>query len=178
MTVLDIACGSGDVAIQIAKRARSAGLLLQVEGCDISTVAIQVARELAAREGLTDVTRFFCHDVVHDELPPYDVVMCLLFLHHLDDTGARRLLTRMKHAARQLVLIDDLCRTRLGYLLAWWGSRLLTRSPVVHIDGPRSVRAAYRPQEALALAESCGMTGATIRRHWPQRFLLEWRPPA
>ena len=75
------------------------------------------------------------------------------------------------------VLVDDLVRTRLGFALVWLGSYLLTTSPVVHADGPLSVRAALSISEALELAERAGLHGSTIRRHWPERFLLSWRKP-
>ena len=82
----------------------------------------------------------------------------------------------MKELASQRVLINDLRRTRAGYVLAWLGCRLLTRSPIVHVDGPLSVRAAFSLDEVRQLAEECGLSGATLTTHWPQRFLLDWRP--
>jgi hypothetical protein len=120
--------------------------------------------------------RFFVLDALADPLPSdYDVVTCSLFLHHLDDAEAIELLRRMAAAARRLVLVNDLVRSRTGLTLAYVATRLLTLSPVVHVDGPLSVRAAYTPPEALELARQAGMQGATIQRKWPFRFLLGWR---
>jgi hypothetical protein len=76
-----------------------------------------------------------------------------------------------------LVLVDDLNRSWAGLALASAATRLLTTSAVVHTDGPRSVRAAFTPSEALGLAEQAGLTGATVRRHWPCRWQLVWRRP-
>jgi hypothetical protein len=110
--------------------------------------------------------------------------MCSLFLHHLDEPQAVELLRRMSESARHLVLVNDLIRGRLGYALAWLGTRLLTRSRVVHVDGPLSVEGAFTRAEALELAERAGLHGATIVRRWPCRFLLTWQrdlsqsPPA
>ena len=81
-------------------------------------------------------------------------------------------------AARRLVLVNDLRRTRFGFALAHLACRLLTRSPIVHHDGPLSVRAAFTSEEALELALEAGLAGAMISHHWPQRFLLSWRKPA
>jgi hypothetical protein len=83
----------------------------------------------------------------------------------------------MAAAARRAVLVDDLVRSRLGFALVWMGRYLLTSSPVVHVDGPLSVRAALSIGEARDLAERAGLQGCTIRRHWPERFLLTWRKP-
>jgi 2-polyprenyl-3-methyl-5-hydroxy-6-metoxy-1,4-benzoquinol methylase len=174
LSVLDVACGGGDVAVSLATRAKRVGIKLRIDGCDISAVAVEHADEQAARAGV-DVS-FFQQDVLADCLPDgYDVLTSSLFLHHLNDADAIGLMRKMSAAAGQLVLIDDLRRTRVGYLLAWAGCRLLSRSPIVHYDGPQSVVAAFSDSEARELAQQAGMGDVTISRHWPQRFLLTWR---
>jgi 2-polyprenyl-3-methyl-5-hydroxy-6-metoxy-1,4-benzoquinol methylase len=175
--VLDIACGGGDVAWEIAGRALRENLPVQVEGCDINPLAVEYSTKAsAAAENLS--VRFFQLNVLKNDLPPgYDVLMCSLFLHHLQNDEARELLSRMAHAARRLVLVNDLRRTRLGYALAYLGCHLLSRSPIVHHDGPRSVRAAFTSEEIRALSLEAGLEGATITHHWPERYLLSWRKP-
>ena len=136
--------GGGDVPIDLAKRARRAGLDVRIEGCDISPVAVAFAARAASEAGVP--VRFFPLDALNEPLPEdYDVVMCSLFLHHLAEDEAVRLLRKMADAARSLILVNDLVRSRLGYWLAWAGCRLLSRSPIVHHDGPASVRAAFTP---------------------------------
>ena len=170
LRMLDVACGGGGLALALARRG---GRRIEVEGCDISPVAVDCARRAAEARGLS--ARFFTCDALGEPLPTgYDVVTCSLFLHHLDDEDAVTLLRRMATAARRLVLVDDLNRGRAGYALAWAGCRLLSRSPIVHHDGPVSVAAAFTTGEALDLAARAGLAGATVSRHWPQRFLLAW----
>jgi hypothetical protein len=106
-----------------------------------------------------------------------DVVFCSLFLHHLDEAEAAALLRRMAEAATRLVLVSDLQRSAIGFLYAWVGCRLLSRSRIFHVDGQRSVESAFTADEAAALAKRAGLAGARITRAWPQRWLLEWRPP-
>jgi SAM-dependent methyltransferase len=176
LRVLDLASGGGDVPIRLWYRAGRAGLRVVVEGCDVSPVAVEHATREAARRG-ADV-RFFTADALDGDLPGgYDAVVCSLFLHHLTDTQAIRLLRRMAAAADRLVLVNDLVRSRAGLLLARVGTRLLSRSPVVHVDGPRSVEGAFTIEEARRLAERAGLTGATVERRWPCRFLLTWVRP-
>ena len=173
LRVLDVACGGGDVTCALAKRARRAGLDVKIAGCDLSDIALSVARKQAASSGET--IEFFQHDVLSEPLPArFDVVICSLFLHHLDEAEAVAVLRSMSQAARRAVLVNDLVRSRSGYLLAVFGTRLLSRSRIVHIDGPLSVAGAFTPDEALQLCEQAGLNGATVSRHWPQRFLLTW----
>lgn len=174
LRVLDIATGGGDVPIRLWRTARQAGLgNLEFHGCDISPTAIRTATESADRAGAA--VTFFPHDILAD--PPrgrYDAVVCSLFLHHLSEAEAVQVLRRMGEWAERQVLVNDLERSRLGYVLAWVGTRVLTRSPVVRFDGPASVRSAFTPGETLLLAERAGLTGARVGRRWPCRFLLNW----
>jgi 2-polyprenyl-3-methyl-5-hydroxy-6-metoxy-1,4-benzoquinol methylase len=176
LRVLDIATGAGDVPIRLWQRAKRAGLPITFAGCDLSSTALQHARHAAGLAG-ADI-QFFEQDILKNGIPAgFDVITCSLFLHHLDDAEIIPVLRSMRQAAGRLVLINDLSRSRFGYLLAWFGSRILSRSDVVHVDGPLSVRAAFTPEEALLLAEEGGMTGAKVVRRWPCRFLLSWRRP-
>ena len=175
LRVLDVACGGGDVAAALTRKARGADVDLEIAGCDSSPVAIRKARERVARAGFAG--EFFKLDVLQDDLPDdFDVIYTTLFLHHLGDTAAVGLLTRMDAAARRLVVVQDLVRSRSGYALAWLGVRLLTRSDVARVDGPLSVRAAFTPTEALALAARAGLEGVATRRCWPKRFSMTWTP--
>src|SRR5438270_878835 len=106
--------------------------------------------------------RFFQADVLREPLPSgYDAVISSLFLHHLTEEQAVALLRRMGAAGR-IVLVNDLVRSRPGYLLAWLGTRLLSRSEVVHFDGQRSVEGAFTPVEARRLAEAAGLAGDVV----------------
>ncbi len=172
--VLDVATGGGDVPRALERRARQKGVHLQLEGCDVSPVALQFA-EKQGRAATSDV-RFFACDVLTDDLPgEYDAVITSLFLHHLKEEQAITLLQRMAGAARHLVLVNDLERGPLGFLLAWVGARVLSRSRIVHVDGPRSVEGAFTMPEALGLAERAGLKSATIGRRLPCRYLLSWK---
>lgn len=173
--LLDVATGSGDVPIALWKMARSAGFDVCVAGCDRSARALELARQRAAAAGAE--ARFFEADVLRDSWPvDYDVIICSTFLHHLDEDDAVLLLHRMA-AARQLVLVNDLRRSAAAWLVARAGTQLLTRSPVVHVDGPRSVQAAFTIGEAKRLAERAGLSGARVEPRWPWRFLLTWWNP-
>jgi 2-polyprenyl-3-methyl-5-hydroxy-6-metoxy-1,4-benzoquinol methylase len=174
LRVLDLATGGGDVPLRLWQRARRSGLAVHIAGCDFSPVAVDHARQATATAG-ADVP-FFTLDVLRDPLPAdYDVLTCSLFLHHLDEEQAMDLLRGMASAAGRGILVNDLVRSWTGLALAQMGTRLLSTSPVVHTDGPRSVRRAFTRAEVVELAGRAGLRGAVVARRWPCRYLLSWR---
>src|SRR5262249_49359045 len=146
------------------------------EGCDRSPHAVAHASQRAVEAGAE--IRFFEWDALSGPLPArYDGVGCSLFLHHLTEEDAVSLLRHMAAAARPLGVGCDPRRSVGGMALASLGTRLLSASPVVHTDGPRSVAAAFTCAEARDLARRAGLEGAVVRRRWPYRFLLRWNRP-
>lgn len=174
LRILDIATGAGDIPLRLWQKSRNEGLRLTIEACDKSPSAIEYAqREARARNA--DV-RFFSLDLFSQKLPEeYDVIMSSLFFHHLEEKQAADLLLSMSHSATHLILVNDLIRHSFGLALAYVGTRLLTSSPVVHNDGPQSVRAAFSLEEIKALARKAGLENFELFRRWPCRFLFVWR---
>jgi 2-polyprenyl-3-methyl-5-hydroxy-6-metoxy-1,4-benzoquinol methylase len=179
LRVLDIASGGGDVVLNLAQQAARHGLPIEFQGCDISPFSVRYANEQSnlLNEPLNgSKVSFTLLNAISEPLPTgFDIIMCSLFLHHLSKADALTLLRKMAQAAQHMVLINDLRRTRLGYALAQLACRSLTRSRIVHIDGPLSVAAAFTGDEALALAAEAGLESADLTYHFPQRFLLSWR---
>lgn len=171
LRVVDVACGGGDVALALESMARRQGVELEVTGCDASPIAVRRAGERRDAAGLR--ARFVQLDVLRDPLPDADIVYSTLFLHHLDEADAVRLLAKMAAASRRMLIVQDLERSLVGWVLAFVGVRLLTRSAVAHADGPRSVRGAYTREEAAGLARRAGLE-AQVRRCWPSRYSLVW----
>jgi 2-polyprenyl-3-methyl-5-hydroxy-6-metoxy-1,4-benzoquinol methylase len=176
--LLDVACGSGDVPLTLARYAASRNISLRVAGCDMSETAVAQASSRASAAGIS--AEFFVRDVIRDGLPEgFDFITCSLFLHHLEEGDAAKLLKAIARSAGTLGVVTDLRRTQLGYAMAAVGVHLLSRSPIVHIDGPLSVRAAFTINEARALSSAAGLDGrVATRKIWPQRFLMTIMPAA
>ena len=175
LSLLELACGGADTAIELAAMAQRRQLNWTFQACDLNPEAIRIARRNVARHN-SPVGLFVADALAPPESEPFDVVYCTLFVHHLDPADVVRLLAVMAARARRLVLVDDLIRSRLGYALAWAGTRLLSRSWVVHYDGPLSVQAAFTPSEILELAAEAGLLNPLLERNWPERYRLCWRP--
>ena len=175
MRLLDIASGGGDVTFGLWKLARRVGVELEILGLDVSaTACAQAARRCrAAGKSIS----FASMDVLSADLPGgFDVVISTLFLHHLTSPDAARLLSKMA-AAGNLLVVSDLRRSRVGYGVAYVACHLLTRSKMVHHDGPQSVANAFTIPEMNALCQSAGLENAIVRRAWPWRLMVVHRGP-
>ncbi|MBC8132978.1 MAG: class I SAM-dependent methyltransferase [Deltaproteobacteria bacterium] len=93
LRVLDAGCGTGQIAVQIAR----AYPQVHVVGIDISSASLDVARRRAHAAGLTDESRLSFRQAAIEQLAPeehqFDYVISSGVLHHLADPvdGARRL---------------------------------------------------------------------------------------
>jgi len=169
LTLLDVACGGGDVPLALAGILQHRGITPALTLVDCSPTALATAR---AHAGNIPVTCLLGQ--APDALPPgpFDVVINSLFLHHLSTMAATQTLAALYSRAARLLLVSDLRRSSLGWALAWAGCRLLSRSPIVHFDGPTSVAAAYSQAELADMAAHAGISHATIGRSFPFRMLL------
>jgi 2-polyprenyl-3-methyl-5-hydroxy-6-metoxy-1,4-benzoquinol methylase len=172
LRVLDLATGTGDIPLRLAEKARGHGYShLEFHGCDISPTAVAEAQKAAASTGLP--VTFFPRNILNDPFDQsYDIVTCSLFLHHLSHDDAICVLRRMNQLARRRILVNDLVRSPGNWLLVWLACRLVSRSSVVHFDGPASVRSAFTATEIQTLAEQAGIPRVRVISRPPCRFLL------
>ncbi|GAB5401775.1 MAG: class I SAM-dependent methyltransferase [Aureliella sp.] len=171
LSVLDVATGSADLPIALYRLSSRAGRRLNITASDVSPVALQEARQEALRQEAN--INLFEHDIVqHDIAGQFDFVMCSQFLHHLTEAEVVTVLRRMRAAARKQVIVIDLLRSWPNYYQVWLATRLLSRSRVVHFDGPQSIRAAFTIEEFEGLAVEAGFKDYKLSYRWPCRFVF------
>ena len=103
----------------------------------------------------------------------FDVAHASLVLHHLAPDEAVTLLREMGRVARLGVVVNDLDRSRLGWVGAWLLGHLLTANRYTRHDAPLSVRRAYKPDEMAAMLRQAGLTPVrTVRGAFGQRYAI------
>lgn len=167
--VLDIASGAADIPRALIAWGRRRGFDVRVTALDISRSALGYARRSGPpddrlRLRCADITRPFCRD------QSFDYVTSALFFHHLTDAQVVDVLRLSDRLARRGMVINDLTRCRRTWLLTW----LLTWPfhPILHHDGPLSVRRALTPGEFMAHASAAGIDWLTIERHFAERITV------
>ncbi|HBE69252.1 MAG TPA: nucleotide-binding protein [Planctomycetaceae bacterium] len=171
LSILDVATGSADLPIALSRFGAGAGVDLTISASDVSPTALEVARRQAQDQG-ADI-KLIEHDVVQQDIAgKFDFVMCSQFLHHLTEAEVINVLRRMRSAARRRVIVIDLLRSWANYYQVWLATRLLSRSPIVHFDGPQSIRAAFTLPEFERLAIEAGFRDYKLSFRWPCRFVF------
>lgn len=168
--VLDVGTGDARTPARLRAWSKRHGCRWRLIGLDPNPQAISVAN--AASPGCLPLVRgdgltlpFF------DDT--FDAVVCMLMIHHFDDSGAVRLVREMARVSRGLVLVNDLERTRPNYL----GARLLAETlwrndRLARYDGPASVRRSFTAEELLAIGKEAGLENARVGRHFFYRVVL------
>lgn len=174
LTVLDLACGRGDVLRAIGRCALREGYEFRGIGIDRSAEVIACARE-ASRPG--ESLTFKVENALDCRVRGCNVVLSTLFLHHLPLHDARRLLTRMAVLTEGMLIVHDVVRSAAGYALAGLGTRLVGGASIVREDGARSIRSAFTIDEVRALSLEAGLVDHEVKRSWPGRYELVWKKP-
>jgi ubiquinone/menaquinone biosynthesis C-methylase UbiE len=164
ITLLDLATGSADIPVAVSRWAKRHGLAMTITASDSSEQMLELAREQIAGHPKITLARYDARAV---PLPDkcVDIVLCSLSLHHFASQDAMQVLREMDRLARKGFIVNDLRRSRLGYIAAWIAARLTTRNRLTRNDAPLSVRRAYTPSELEDLLHDAGVTGTAISTH-------------
>lgn len=154
-SVLDLGCGSGQVSLL------AASMGAQVHGIDLAPRMLALAREAAARSGLTGRVRFEEGDVSEDPLPAADVTLLVGVIEYQRDFAA--LIRRAAAATRRTLVVVH--TTRVFH-------RMVLRKLMAQLQG---LNLYYHPLPAVvAAAEAAGLRlRREIRRHAFSILVLE-----
>jgi SAM-dependent methyltransferase len=158
MRVLDVGTGAADIP---AKMLRTDGPWqpVQVTAVDSRREIIEAAQALDP--SISEQPNLSLAVADGRALPfpdrAFDIAHASLVLHHLEREDAIAFLRELRRVARIGVVINDLQRSRLGWLGAWLFLHACTRNRFTLHDGPLSVRRAYTRHEALDLLAAAGL---------------------
>lgn len=172
--IVDIGSGAADLPRALVAWGRRRGFDVRVTAVDISRRALDYARRSAPPDDrlrlvCADVSRPFCADGA------FDYATSALFFHHLTDEMVVDVLRWCGRQARRGIVVNDLERSPRAWICTW----LLTWPchPILHHDGPLSVRRAFTANELQTLARTAGIDWLTIRRHFGERMTLAGERP-
>ncbi len=170
-SILDVAAGSCDLPIAILNATRRQGIQAQVYALEYQHRHLALFRsELRSHQNLHPL----CADALCAPFADrsFDIVTCSLFLHHLTEEQAVRLLSHLCRWARHAIIINDLERHSIPYYFFRLFGRILTSTAVSYYDGLISIRQSYRKGELAELGAKAGLKEQVAVRRWPFRLVM------
>jgi SAM-dependent methyltransferase len=168
--VLDVGCGSGDIARALSRRARAAGLRLRAVAVDADPVVVDLARAACREWPDIAVVRADAHGLPFAE-KTFDYVVASMLLHYFGLDEAERLLDSWRRLARVAVVVSDVERCWVPYLAVRLLG-LLSSSPLFDGGHARTIRRGFTAEELARLGSRAGFARVEISRHFPYRLCL------
>jgi 2-polyprenyl-3-methyl-5-hydroxy-6-metoxy-1,4-benzoquinol methylase len=162
--ILDLGCGGGDLARNLARWAAADGIDVTVVGVDPDARAISAARRDEPR-GVSFRAASSGDLVAAGE--EFDVVVSNHVLHHLADPERDAFLADSGRLARLRVVHSDIRRSAAAYRSYALGVPLVSAGTFVAVDGLRSIRRSYTEAELAAVLPE----GWRAERAAPHRLL-------
>ena len=165
-SVLDVGAGSGGLLreLNIWSSARTTFLV----GAELDATAARSINDGSIRGIQCDALALPFGDNC------FDYVFCSLFLHHLDDEPAIKLLQEMGRVAAKRIYVIDLNRHPTAYyaykLFGWFVLQRFTLE-----DGALSILRSRTPDELLEIAEKAGISNVKVERSRVNRLVLSGR---
>lgn len=162
-TVLDLACGSGDMTLRFA-RALPESRTLAVDGSqamlDFATRLLEAEPELLPR------VQLLCSFLPSDSLPAqtYDLVMCHSALHHFHDPQVLWSTIRAHVRPGSIVFVSDLRRvSSVEQAQQIVHERAANEHPALQRDFAASLCAAFTAEEVRAQLTNAGLSQLTVQ---------------
>lgn len=171
--VVDVGCGGGDTLCELAKWTANKPFRLELTGIDANTNAISFAE---SRSSNYPEIKYRQLNIFSDEFKALDcdIIMFNLFVHHFEEQQIVEFL-RACREKKVVVLINDLQRSAVAYLLFGILSKIFGFSKISRHDGLLSIRKAFNRRELKVLLKNAGFSHLSIKWKWAFRYqVIAW----
>jgi ubiquinone/menaquinone biosynthesis C-methylase UbiE len=170
-SVLDVGAGSGELlrvattwARETGRKARAVGLELNERSASAILEESREFPEISAVRGDAMKLPF--------DARQFDYVICSLFTHHFVEDQVVQILREMNRVARRRIIVIDLHRHPVAYLLYTTLGKIILKNRLLRHDGALSIRRSFKADELMVLAKRAGLNRAGVTRHFPYRLVL------
>jgi len=169
-TIYDMGCGDGHILRKISETFINQGVEMNLVGIDLSEDIIEIAKEASKR--YKNIT-FIKGDILElDSAQGCDILLCTLTMHHFSEKDILRFAKTFSQLASLGVIVNDLQRSRLSYILFKFFSLFFMRSQMAKEDGLTSIRRGFRKLELNGIAVK--LKGLQHRIQWKWAFRYVW----
>jgi len=169
--VMDLGCGDGEMLRQLARDSRKKGISLKLIGVDNHAKCLAQATTMST--AYPEIT-FHNEDVLTLSKQQYscDIIICTLTLHHFRDEDIKKVLAKSIELVSDIVIINDIHRTRWTYYLFKLFSIFFIKGYIAKNDGLVSIKRGFKKKELIQLAHELQLK--TYRLDWKWAFRYRW----
>ncbi|HTN38992.1 MAG TPA: methyltransferase domain-containing protein [Arachidicoccus sp.] len=169
LEIVDLGCGNGDMLRTLSVWAKKKQLRFNLRGVDANAFTVGYAASLS--ENHEDI-QYTCADIldVNFRLEPADIILFTLTLHHFTDKQILQLLKMAADEARIGIVVNDLQRSRLSYVLFGWVGKLFHLGKMNIEDGKLSILRGFRKKDLESYAIKLNHKKHSIRWKWAFRY--------
>ncbi|GAA4323548.1 class I SAM-dependent methyltransferase [Pontixanthobacter gangjinensis] len=169
--VIDIGCGDGAVLRKVADWANTQAFKLDLLGIDANPFALEIARDLSRDYPSIDFQHLDIFDKEAKELD-CDILLCTLTMHHFKDGEITMLMKKFEKHSRLGVVINDLHRSRLAYVLFQAFCAVFVNNEIARKDGLISILRGFKKEDFQKYRT--GMNGSKHSIKWKWAFRYQW----
>ena len=156
VSILDVACGEGDLLRAVHRWAERRKLTVRLEGIDLNPRSAAAAAAQTPPEWGIEWRTGDVFDYAPD--PALDLIVTSQFTHHLADADVVRFLRWLERHAARGWLIVDLHRSAFAYRGFGLLATVMRWHPIVRSDGMVSVARSFRRADWQRLLAEAGVS--------------------
>lgn len=170
LKIADVGCGSGENLRQIAKWAKRENISVELFGIDANMNTINLAKSLSVE---FDNISFMQQNVFDDDFcrNQFDIITLSLTLHHFKDKDIKKLLPILYQNSNLGLVINDLQRHWLAYVLFQLYSAVFMKSNIAKHDGKVSILRGFKTSELAGYSTFVKPANIQIKWQWAFRYL-------
>ena len=173
-TIYDIGCGDGHMLRQIANRFENEDVQLNLVGIDIREDILAIARN--ASKGYKAIEFKEVDVLALGKKQKCDILLCTLTMHHFSEEEMGEFLKKFSELAQLGIIINDLERSKLAYVLFKFFRHFLIKTRIAKSDGLISIQKGFLKPELKRMATSLNELYHTIEWKWAFRYLWVMEP--
>ena len=168
--IADMGCGDGATLRTVASYCRKKDISVNLLGYDLNPKSIALAREKSADY---PEIQFEVQDILKLDTHSFscDIILSVLTMHHFTNAEINKFLNQFLQLARLGVVINDLQRNRLAYVLFKAFSRVFMRSYIARYDGLISIKRAFTKKELVTFTKKLPVNRYQLSWCWAFRYL-------
>lgn len=163
--ILDVGCGTGDMAHAIVNYGKKHGFIIRYTGIDRNKKTIRLAKIGSP----LDSTKYMVGDLFDPNIPEADIVIASMVFHHFSDEDIKNAFLHLINKSRYALIINDLLRSVPAYVMCYLLTRFI-KSDACRNDAPLSVRKGFRVEEMECILNELGVRG-TVKKCFGGRFV-------